>query len=161
MRPSLLTRKSALVAAAIFWIASSATAELPAGLAPPGPCAEPREAVSGTASGDGNASPMVVVGPLQSFFSPNDVAAAPGAATRPAPSATALAAYPGACEAGGSACQQALAALPPQRPVTPGKRGDAPKHGHKPSHKPGYHKGAAPAGHAKPVVPGPRQGRKR
>ena len=158
MRLPLLTRKSAFVAAAIFWISSIASAELPAGLAPPGPCAEPREAVSGTAApGSGNASPMVLVGPLQSFFSPNDVAAAPGAPTRPAPSATALAAYPGACEAGGSACQQALAASPPQRPVTPGKRGDSPKLGH----EPGYHKGTAPSEPAKRVAPGPRQGRKR
>ncbi|MCR9092708.1 MAG: hypothetical protein NXI30_00690 [bacterium] len=155
MRPSLLTRKCAFVAASIFWIASSATAELPAGLAPPGPCAEPREAVSGTAApGSGSASPMDMVGPLQSFFSPNDVAAAPGAPARPAPSAATAVRYPGACEAGGSACQRALADSPGTRPVIPGPRGG--------STEPGFGlPGAPPPPEPRPVVPGGRPARAR
>lgn len=155
MRTPLLTRKTALVAASIFWVASGAAAELPEGLAPPGPCAEPREALAGTAiPGSGDASPMAVVGSLQSLFSPNDVAAAADATpTRPAPSPAAPVRYPGACEAGGSACQQALAASPGPRPVTPGTRGD--------STKPGFGSpGAPPPSKPRPVVPGGRKIRK-
>jgi len=148
MRFSVFERKLALVAASIFWIASSAGANALDELAPPGRCAEPREAVSGTGLAE-DASALAVLGALQSFFSPSDVAAAPEVATRPAPNAAAAAVrYPGACEAGGSACQAAQRSVPGNPIVVPGTR---------PRGDYGY-PGAAPGVGSSPVVPGVRPG---
>lgn len=152
MRFPVSERKLAFLTASIFWIASSAAANALDELAPPGPCAEPREAISGTGL-VGDASALAVVGALQSFFSPSDVAAAPEAAPRPAPNAAAAAVrYPGACEAGGSACQAALRSVPGNPIVVPGKRPGAHPRGDY-----GY-PGAAPSVGASPVVPGARPG---
>ncbi len=74
-------------------------------LAPAGSCAEPREALLGVAPS--GLSSFSVVGPLQSFFSPADVAAAPAPPSRPTPMAP-LVARPGACDQPGAGC-----AVPP------------------------------------------------
>ncbi len=126
MRPLVPARRMAVLAASILWIASAASANPLDELARPGPCAEPREALSGTGLSE-DAAALAVVGALPTLFSPSDVAAAPGAAPRPAPNAT-----PGACEAGGSACQAAQRVGPVNPVVRPGTRpgGKPPSDGH-------------------------------
>ncbi len=149
MRLPSLKRAPVLLAAPILWIAASASAGPLDGLAPPGPCAEPREAVSGTGLAEG-ASELAVVGALQSFFSPSDVAAAPEAATPPAPGASAAAVrYPGACESGGSACLASQRSAVGNPVVVPGTRPGAKPRGpeHPPTPRPKV-----------PVVPGVRPG---
>ena len=90
-------------------------------LAAPGPCAEPREAVSGVAP-----SSLSVVGPLQSFFNPADVAAAPIPPSRSLPEASAVMRR-GACDVPGAGCAQAPqpAALGAVPPIVPGPRPNA------------------------------------
>ena len=110
-------RASLLVAAALQ-LALPAAAETPSGLAAPGPCAEPREAISGAASS--SSSVMAVVGPLGAFFNPADVAAAPRAAARPSPAA-AVALRPDACDQPGAGCaRQPTPGLPGVPPIVPG-----------------------------------------
>lgn len=92
-------------------------------IAPPGPCAEPREAMAvgmQDGGGEGEDSPLSLVGPLQSFFTPNDVAASPLPTQRPIPVAAAIR-RPGGCEPPNlGACQQA--APPGNPPVGSGGR---------------------------------------
>jgi len=122
MRLLLPARRLAVLAASILWIASAASANPLDELARPGPCAEPREAISGTGLAE-DAAALAVVGALPTLFSPTDVAAAPGSAPRPAPNADPAAVrYPGACEAGGSACQAAQRVVPVNPVVMPGTR---------------------------------------
>ena len=160
MRSPLLLRTSAFLVASILWIATSASAGDLEGLAPPGACAEPREAVAGSAvpgseadSVVSTASAMAVVGSLQSFFNPSDVAAAPEATPqRPAPAGVAAAVrYPGACESGGSACQRefqpSVADVPPIIPGTRPGRGMT------------SYPGAPPVGENPAIVPGARPAR--
>lgn len=86
------------------------------GLAPPGPCAEPREAISGV-----SVSQISVVGPLQAFFGPADVAAAPASPARPAPSPVASA-RPVACDQPGANCALTPAFEFSAPPIIPGER---------------------------------------
>ncbi|MEM9174650.1 MAG: hypothetical protein AAGC67_05405 [Myxococcota bacterium] len=157
MRPPHPSRMPALVAASILWIAPAVSAGPLDGLAPPGVCAEPREALAGTAipgadAGAAPASALAGVGPLQGFFHPNDVAAAPETTPGlPAPAGIAAAVrYPGACETGASACQSELLAQPSGNPpIVPGGRPGQGTTGY-PGGPPG---GANPA-----IVPGVRPG---
>lgn len=104
------------LALALAWLAPGlALAEVPAGLAPPGPCAEPREAVTGVAPGSGGDS----VPPLAALLSPSNVAAPPSAAARSVPSAG-PAVRPGPCDQPGAGC--ALLPGPKIPPITPGGR---------------------------------------
>lgn len=83
----------------LFGAAGMAVAETPEGLAPPGVCAEPREAVIGVAP----PSVSNMIGPLSSLFSPSAVSAAPPPPSRPPPSA-ARTVRPGACDQPGAGC---------------------------------------------------------
>jgi len=109
-----VARRALLIAGCL--IVSSATLghANTAELAPPGPCAEPREAVTGAAP-----SAAALVGPLQSFFAPSDVAAAPAAPSRPAP-AVGAAIRPNACDRPGAGCSPSPVAGNP--PIVPGGR---------------------------------------
>ncbi len=102
---------STIVLAATLGMSALAGAETPEGLAPPGPCAEPREAVVGAPP----PSASSMVGPLSSFFSPSAVAAAATAAPRPPPSA-ARSIRPGACDNPGAGCAARSPAVPVVRP---------------------------------------------
>lgn len=96
---------------------SSARAEGPGPvrLAPPGECAEPREAVGS----DDSASRFSVVGPVSALFNPSNVAAPPSIAAQSPPTASA-AAQRAACDVPGAGCRGALAA--PNPPIIPGGR---------------------------------------
>lgn len=126
----------------------AAVAEGPAGLAPPGPCAEPREAVSGV-----SVSNFSVVGPLQRLFSPADVAAAPQVSARPAPSQTATA-RPVACDQPGANCAPIPASRRSTPPIVPGGRpGNVVPSMGKPMHPagpPGLVPGHRPKSHGAP-----------
>lgn len=80
----------------------SASANPEHDLAPAGPCATAREAISGSSQA-GASSSFSIVGPLGAFFSPADVAAAPVTPARPAPTAAALT-RPGPCDNPGAGC---------------------------------------------------------
>jgi len=75
-----------------------ATAGDTAGLAAPGPCAEPREAITGIGASD-----FSVVGPVAALLSPVDVAGGPISPVLPPPVSAGLA-RPGPCDAPGSGC---------------------------------------------------------
>jgi len=93
-----------------------ARAESPPGLAPPGPCAEPREAIAG-----GALAGSAAVIPLQSLFNPSDVAAAARPPVRSAPAAAAVQ-RPGACDGPSVACgaTPSLGSAPGNPPIKPG-----------------------------------------
>ena len=91
-----------------------------AGLAPPGDCAEPREAVSGV-----GASTFSVAGAVASLLSPVDVAIGPApAATLSPPEPSRALARPGACDDPGSGCSAEVLRVPRvlviQKPIVPG-----------------------------------------
>ena len=147
MRTPFLKRTSGLVVAASLALATCATAGGLEGLAPPGPCAEPREALAGNGQPGGSAA---ILGSIQTLFTPSAVAAAPGAPTRPAPTAGgAPSRYPGACETGGSACQVAQRAAPADGnpPIVPGTRPGGSSYGYP---------GMPPAPPNPAIVPGTR-----
>ncbi len=92
-------------------------------IAPPGPCAEPREAAYGAAPSGPETSAFSVVGPLDSFFDPRDVAAAPGPPiTRQGPPTAAALIRPGACDQPGAGCGAAPQGFLVNPPFEPGKR---------------------------------------
>ncbi|MCB9724251.1 MAG: hypothetical protein H6748_09415 [Spirochaetaceae bacterium] len=112
---------AALVGLGLLAVGSASADGAGAPLAPPGPCAEPREARSGSALGAGSS----LVGPLEALFAPADVAAAPavGLAGPPRP-ATSQLIRPGACDVPGSGgCGLpgggAIRENPPARPDRP------------------------------------------
>lgn len=133
--------------------AGAARAETPAGLAPPRPCAEPREALAG---GGLMGSALAAVGPLSSLFAPSDVAAPPAAVERAAPAAGGVT-RPGACDGPAIAC--GASPLPNNPPVVPGGRpndgtpikGGADKPGTQPSPRPKSKPHSAPG--SRPVPP--------
>lgn len=88
-----------------------------ANLAPPGPCAEKREALRVAAP-----SSFSVVGPLQPFFNPADVAAAPAVAMRPVPAPPSAMPRPGACDQPGAGCSQTPRMPVVNPPIIPGTR---------------------------------------
>ena len=91
-----------LIVVAVY-LAGAIGANAGPAVAPAGPCATSREAISGSSQSSGPSSPLSIVGPLGAFFNPADVAAAPVIASRPAPSAAAML-RPGACDNPGAAC---------------------------------------------------------
>lgn len=99
---------------------SVADAETKARLAPPGPCAEPREAVTGVVPGNG--ATAAAVGSLAALLSPTDVAAAPvkPARARPSPS---NAPTPGSCDVLASACTAETVRVPIENPPISGGPG--------------------------------------
>ena len=106
-----------LVAIAGVGLAGQAGAGEPsrAKLAPPGPCAEPREAVGAADSG----SAFSVVGPVSALFNPLSVAAA-AAAPSQAPPIGSAAIRRGSCDEPGAACRGQRDSANP--PITPGGR---------------------------------------
>ena len=114
LRSLVCAGRSMLVVGGLFVCSASIGHADPAELAPPGPCAEPREAVTGAAP-----SAAALVGPLQSFFAPSDVAAAPVPPSRPAP-AVGAAIRPNACDRPGAGCSPSPIAGNP--PIVPGGR---------------------------------------
>ncbi len=85
-------------------------------LAPPRPCAEPRNLAAGV-----GASSFSVVGPLRNLFNPLDVAAGPRAPSQPRPAASALP-RPGSCDTPGSGCGLTPGSRVGNPPIVPGGR---------------------------------------
>ena len=106
-----------LTALFAFGFTASAGADVPGGakLAPPGVCAEPREAVGAADS----ASRASVVGPVSALFNPVNVAAPPSVPKRNPPT-TSVAAQRAACDVPGAGCRGQRAA--PNPPIIPGGR---------------------------------------
>lgn len=83
-------------------------------LAPPGACAEPREALAG------GGSDFSVAGPLSDRFTPADVAAPPPG--DPAPPVVAATVRPGPCDVPGAGCAPLVGQMGTDPPVKPGPR---------------------------------------
>ena len=112
-------RNGGLLVMLALWLALPAQADPRAKLAPPGPCAEPREAVGAVAP-----SSFSVVGPLQALFGPADVAAAPVSPGRGAPLAAGIV-RPGPCDRPGAGCNELaspVARTGTANPIVPGAR---------------------------------------
>ncbi len=91
-----------------------------AGLAAPGACAEPREAIAGAGE-----SSFSVVGPVAALLSPVDVGAGPGPPPRLGPPVSTRLARPGPCDGPDSACLRQPTTGPTttgggNRPIVPG-----------------------------------------
>lgn len=105
-------------------LAGQAAADSRTEIAPPGPCAEPRETTAYVAPKSAATSAFDVVGPVQNLFDPIDVAAPPKGPSDllPGPPPSKPPDRPNACDSPGTGCGINSPIVSQNPPIIPGVR---------------------------------------